>query len=128
MPEPYGCGVGDDYALAKPIKQINMNKTELRKLDLAISEAKKYALEQIEGVLDNGSCNFDHIVIKVGRTMQANIDEMMNRGWKDYRCKNWLHISTPNVGQANRNTKCAEAMMKYLETLGYEGYIHYQLD
>lgn len=105
-----------------------MNKIELRKLDLAISEAKNYALKSIEGELDNGSCNFDHVVIKVGRTMQANIDAMVNRCYKDYRCKNYLHISTPNVGQANRNTKCAEAMMRHLEALGYEGYIHYQLD
>lgn len=105
-----------------------MNKTELQKLDRTISEAKQYALKQLAGVPDNGCCNFDHVVIKVGRTMQANIDEMVNRCYKDYRCKNYLHISTPNVGQANRNTKCAEAMMRYLETLGYEGYIHYQLD
>lgn len=105
-----------------------MNKTELNQLDRTISEAKKYALEQVAGVPDDGSCNFDHVVVKIGRTMQTNIDAMVNRGWKDYRCKSWLHISTPNVGQANRNTKCAEAMMKHLETLGYEGYIHYQLD
>lgn len=105
-----------------------MNKIELNQLDLAISKAKMYALEQIEDVPDNGSCNFDHVVIKIGRTMQTNIDAMENRGWKDYRCKNYLHISTPNVGQANRNTKCAEAMLNYLENEGYDCYVHYQLD
>ena len=105
-----------------------MNKIELNQLDRTISEAKKYAREQIEGEPDNGSCNFDHVVIKIGRTMQTNIDAMVNRGWKDYGCKNYLHISTPNVGQANRNTKCAEAMRDYLQNEGYDCYVHYQLD
>lgn len=105
-----------------------MNKTELNQLDRAISEAKKYALEQIEGVPDNGSCNFDHVVVKIGRTMQANIDAMVNRGWKDYRCKNYLHISGGNVGQANRQTVYAEAIRDYLRGKGYDCYVHYQLD
>lgn len=105
-----------------------MNKIELNQLDRIISEAKKYAQEQIEGTPDKGSCNFDHVVVKIGRTMQTNIDAMENRCWKDYRCKNYLHISTPNVGQAYRNTKCAEAMRDYLENVGYNCYVHYQLD
>lgn len=105
-----------------------MNKIELRKLDRTISEAKQYALKQLAGVPDNGSCNFDHVVVKIGRTMQTNIDAMENRGWKDYRCKNYMHISTPNVGQANRNTTCAEAMRDYLKNEGYDCYVHYQLD
>lgn len=105
-----------------------MDKIELNQLDRTISEAKKYALEQLEGEPDNGSCNFDHVVIKIGRTMQTNIDAMENRGWKDYRCKNYLHVSTPNVGQANRNTMCAEAMRDYLRGKGYDCYVHYELD
>lgn len=105
-----------------------MNKIELNQLDRTISEAKKYAREQIEGLPDNGSCNFDHVVVKIGRTVQTNIDAMVNHGWKDYRCKNYLHVSTPNVGQANRNTKCAEAMRDYLKEEGYDCYVHYQLD
>ena len=105
-----------------------MNRTELNQLDRAISEAKKYALEQIAGVPDNGSCNFDHVVVKIGRTLQTNIDAMVNRGWKDYRCKNYLHISGGNVGQANRRTVYAEAMRDYLKGKGYDCYVHYQLD
>lgn len=105
-----------------------MNKIELNQLDRAISEAKKYAQKAIEGVPDNGSCNFDHVVVKIGRTMQANIDAMVNRGWKDYRCKNYLHISGGNVGQANRQTVYAEAMRDYLRGKGYDCYVHYQLD
>ncbi len=105
-----------------------MNKIELRKLDIAISEAKNYAHKAIKGEIDNGSCNFDHVVIKVGRTMQKDLDSMVNRNYKDYRCKSYLHIMTDNVGQANRNTKFAEAMADYLRTAGYEGYVHYQLD
>lgn len=105
-----------------------MNKIELNKLDLAISEAKRYALEQIKGVPDNGSCNFDHVVIKVGRTMQANIDAMVNRCWKDYRSKNYLHISAGNAGQANRQTAYAEAIRDYLRNKGYDCYVHYQID
>lgn len=105
-----------------------MNKIELNKLDLAISEAKKYAREQIKGVPDNGGCNFDHVVIKVGRTMQKNIDAMVNRGWKDYRCKNYLHLSAGNAGQANRQTAYAEAIRDYLREKGYDCYVHYQID
>ena len=105
-----------------------MNKIELNKLDLAISEAKKYAREQIKGVPDNGSCNFDHVVVNIGRTMQANIDAMVNGGWKDYRCKNYLHISSGDVGQANRQTAYAEAIRDYLSGKGYDCYVHYQLD
>ena len=105
-----------------------MNAKELKELDLAISKAKAFAHRAIANALDNGSCNFDHIVIKVGRTMQANIDAMENRGYKDYRCKNYLHIMTDNVGQANRNTMFAEAMKMYLAELGYDVYVHYQLD
>ena len=105
-----------------------MNKIELNKLDLAISEAKKYALKQIAGVPDNGSCNFDHVVIKVGRTMQANIDAMVNRGWKGYNNKNYLHINAGNAGQANRQTAYAEAIRDYLRDKGYDCYVHYQLD
>ena len=105
-----------------------MDKIELNQLDRTISEAKKYAREQIEGVPDDGSCNFDHVVVKIGRTMQTNIDAMVNRGWKDYRCKNYLHISGGNVGQANRQTVYAEAMRDYLRGKGYDCYVHYQLD
>lgn len=105
-----------------------MNKIELNKLDLAISEAKKYALEQIKGVPDNGSCNFDHVVVNIGRTMQANIDAMVNRGWKGYSNKNYLHISSDNVGQANRQTAYAEAIRDYLSDKGHDCYVHYQLD
>lgn len=105
-----------------------MNKNELNQLDLAISEAKKYALEQIKGVPDDGCCNFDHVVIKIGRTMQTNIDAMVNRGWKDYKCKNYLHISGGNVGQANRQTVYAEAIRDHLRDKGYDCYVHYQLD
>lgn len=105
-----------------------MNAKELKQLDLAISKAKAFAHKVIANVDDSGSCNFDHIVIKVGRTMQANIDTMVNRGYKDYRCKNYLHIMTDNVGQAQRNTMFAEAMKRYIAELGYEVYVHYQLD
>lgn len=105
-----------------------MNKIELNQLDRTISEAKKYALEQIVGVPDDGSCNFDHVVVKIGRTMQTNIDAMENRGWKDYRDKNYLHISGGNVGQANRQTVYAEAIRDYLRGKGYDCYVHYQLD
>ena len=105
-----------------------MNKIELQKLDRTISEAKQYALKQLAGVPDNGCCNFDHVVIKIGRTMQTNIDTMTNRGWKDYRCKNYLHISGGNVGQANRQTVYAEAIRDYLKNEGYDCYVHYQVD
>ena len=105
-----------------------MNKIELNKLDLAISEAKKYALKQIAGVPDNGSCNFDHVVVNIGRTMQKNIDAMVNRGWKGYSNKNYLHIGGGDVGQANRNTVYAEAIRDYLRDKGYDCYVHYQLD
>lgn len=105
-----------------------MNKIELNQLDRTISEAKKYALEQIKGVPDDGSCNFDHVVVKIGRTMRTNIQAMVNRGWKDYRCKSYLHVSGGNVGQANRQTVYAEAMRDYLKGKGYDCYVHYQLD
>ena len=105
-----------------------MNKIELNKLDLAISEAKKYALKQIAGVPDNGGCNFDHVVVNIGRTMQKNIDAMVNEGWKDYRNKNYFHISRSNVGQAIRQTYYAEAMRDYLRDKGYDCYVHYQID
>lgn len=105
-----------------------MNAKELHELDLAITKAKEIAYKAIENETDWGCCNFDHPIVKVGRTMQKDIDAMANDTYKDYRCKSLLHIMTEPVGQANRNTKFAEAMRKHLEELGYTTYVHYQMD
>lgn len=98
----------------------------------AINEANK----AIENCKDDGTCNFDMVMIKKESTFTyaetielfkesgINADKMSEwgRGWTGW-------IGLPNyVGQAERNTKWAETFGNALKEQGFETSMYYQCD
>lgn len=112
-------------------------KAEIRKvwidqIKTAINEANKAA----EECKDDGTCNFDMVMIKKESTFSyaetieifkecgIDADKMSEwgRGWTGW-------IGLPNyVGQAEKNTKWAETFEKWLKESGFETSMYYQCD
>lgn len=112
-------------------------KAEFRNIWLdQIKTAIKEANEAVENCKDNGTCNFDMVMIKkesmftyaetiaIFKEYGIDADKMSKwgRGWRGW-------IGLPNyVGQAEKNTKWTETFKDCLERAGFETSMYYQCD
>ena len=82
---------------------------------------------------DSGTCNFDSAMVKkeTGFTYDETITMFKECGLYAYKgCgwnKGWIIIGTP-YGQANAQTRWAEAFAKSLKRQGFETSMYYQMD
>lgn len=97
------------------------------------AEARKIGEQAAHGEDDGGTCNFDSTALHLPRWNEKLVEQAAKEAGgncfalKSYGGKRFV-FSTPNVGQANRNTKAAEAMTKFLELRGYSATTYYQMD
>jgi hypothetical protein len=112
-------------------------KSEIRKIWIdQIKTAMNKADEAIEGCEDNGTCNFDMVMIKKESTFTyAETIEIFNEcGIRADKMSEWGrhysgYIGLPNYkGQGERNTKWAEAFGESLKEQGFEVSMYYQCD
>ena len=92
----------------------------------AIGQADK----SIIGVADDGTCNFDMVVIEKERffTYAETIELFKNLGISAYKMSAG-YIGLPHfMGQANRNTTWVKSFEYWLKEQGFKTSIHYQMD
>ena len=110
-------------SLLSKINESELIKTNIDNLELSIYNAIKGA--RARNVEDNGSCNFDEVVVEINATRT----EIMSM---EYKCeKIGSHLYTVDVdldGQANKRTAMAETIVKSLKNAGYNAYVKYVLD
>lgn len=105
-----------------------MTTKQLKALDSDISLAITNALKTIEALEDSGTCNFDSVEIELGRVNRTALQSLKNKLRQDWRCKAWYTISTPVVGQGQRNTILVELVANELHTKGYNAFVKYVMD
>lgn len=111
----------------------NTFPAKYEKLANDLAEAHIKALHETANVDDGGTCNFDSPVLKLPRwnkELVRKAADMAGVGcfpWHIGEPGWWVFV--PRVGaQANRRTKCAELMSKFLKELGYDASMYYQMD
>lgn len=112
-------------------------KEEIRKIWIdQIKTAMNKADKAIEGCEDNGTCNFDMVMIRKEKifTYDETIAIFKECGINASRGSEWSRyytglIGLPNYkGQAERNTKWAETFGESLKEQGFEISMYYQCD
>lgn len=102
-----------------------MIKANIDNLELSIYNAIKAARKAIVNVKDDGSCNFDEVVVEINATRT----EIMSM---EYKCeKIGSHLYTVDVnleGKANKRTVMAKSIVNSLNNDGYNAYVKYCLD
>ena len=93
------------------------------KLELAICKAQK-AINGMNEIPDNGSCNFDEVCIitdikKGMKSMDWNTEKIG---------KNTYSIDFRFSGQANRRTEMCKTAAKILCENGFKSFVKYSLD
>lgn len=101
-----------------------MKKPELIELAGHIADAKRIAQQEVDGMEDVGTCNFDTLVLDIPGT---KLQTLQGLGVDCYRLRTYVAISA-RFGQAQRNTSGVEAMAKHLAGLGYKASVWYQAD
>jgi len=109
----------------KEIKEVWID--QIKTAIYAANNAVKYNAE------DNGSCNFDMCMIQKESTFtyQETIRILNECGLSARKMYGYNkgYIGIPNyVGQANRNTRWAEAFTKSLKRQGFKTSMYYRLD
>ena len=109
-----------------------MIKTNIDNLELSIYNAIKAA--RAINVEDNGSCNFDEVVVEINAT-RTEIMSMEYKCEKEKRYKardnHWVNLYSVDInadGQANKRTVMTEMVVKKLNEDGYNAYVKYCLD
>ena len=112
-------------------------KAETRRIWIdQIKTAINKANEFIKNCEDNGTCNFDMVMIKKEPvfTYAETIDIFKECGINASKMTEWSRyysglIGLPHyVGQAEKNTKWAETFGKALEEQGFKTSMYYQCD
>jgi hypothetical protein len=108
------------------------------KLAIDLREAIAKGREAIEGMEDNGTCNFDGIMLSTGKDCQVprksnRIADAIRQGGgsahhKGYGIRRGYVISLPVGGQGMTRTKAAEVACDHLRAAGYEVSMWYQMD
>lgn len=96
----------------------------------SIRYAKRMADKAIEGIEDNGSCNFDETMVKVEKIFSADetIAIFKDCGVEAAKHeKGWLLVGGSH-GQAWRNTAWHRKFAEILEDECFETSIYYRLD
>lgn len=101
-----------------------MKKPELIELAGHIADAKRIAQQEVDGMEDVGTCNFDTLVLVIPGT---KLKTLQGLGVDCYRLRSYVAISA-RFGQAQRNTRGVEAMARHLAGLGYKACVWYQAD
>lgn len=112
-----------------------MAKYDLLKLirDLKTASAAAVAAAR-EGVLDDGTCNFDSAVLELPGAREANVlvafEQAGRRGVKlsGRFWKGCFSLDVPADGNAHRRTIQAEAMKESLKANGWHTRMYYQMD
>lgn len=100
-----------------------MIKTNIDNLELSIYNAIKAA--RAINVEDNGSCNFDEVVVEINATRT----EIMSMEYKCEKIAKHLYIVDVNLeGKANKRTVMAKSIVNSLNNDGYNAYVKYCLD
>lgn len=103
-----------------------MKKSDLTNLAGDIAEAHRRALLAIADIDDSGTCNLDTLTLKLPRVRLKTLEDM---GIDCYDLGGRIGIGGGmGFGQANRRTCGVRVMMDYLNSLGYNAGIHYQID
>lgn len=100
-----------------------MIKTNIDNLELSIYNAIKAA--RAINVEDNGSCNFDEVVVEINATRT----EIMSMEYKCEKIGNHLYsVDVDLDGQANKRTVIVKSIVNSLNNDGYNAYVKYCLD
>lgn len=88
---------------------------------------------QADSPEDGGTCNFDAPAIEAPRWIESMVKQAAKEAgtsafkWKLYR-KCFYVFAVPEGGQANRRSRKAEAMTRYLESIGYSALTYSSMD
>lgn len=106
-------------------------ETKYLKLSKTVRNAIKKAEEVAGNVEDDGTSNFDAMVLIVPRWNKKKVVEAIeNAGARCYfneRCRGF-EIFPPCGGQGNRRTAQAEAMYEIMKKEGYTAIVWYEID
>lgn len=93
--------------------------------------AKKEAIAVAAMTDDGGTCNFDSLMLSLPRKQHAKVFDAVKkaglRAWYSEFWKSFI-ISTPVFAQGNRRTAQAEKMRDFMESVGYDASVYYQMD
>lgn len=108
-------------------------KGKYAKLRDDLKAAREKALQAVEGEDDGGTCNLDAPALYLPRWNTALVEQAAKEAggscFIHRMCGGrYVVFSTPNVGQANRNTIAAEAMTAELSARGYDATTYYRID
>ena len=111
-----------------------MVKIDIDKLELSIYNAIKVARKAVANIPDDGTCNFDEVIVEINAT-RTEIMSMEYKCEKEKRYKardnHWVNLYSVDInadGQANKRTVMTEMVVKKLNEDGFNAYVKYVMD